>query len=137
MLMVSASDVRSSFQSGFLERQAPRDFNALSVLGRVPFLFPSCDDAVEHPGCRLASTVRPGVLNEGQGDMLASNDLVEVDIEGALPLLVSLLFCRTSPLKRSDYLMFRAGQRAETCSVGQPVSNLHLHLTSPMHQRLR
>ena len=82
--MVSASDVRSSFLLGFLERQAPRDFNALSVLGRVPLLFPRCDDAVEHSRYRLSSTVRPGVLNEGQGDMLASNDLVEVDIEEAL-----------------------------------------------------
>ena len=84
MLMVSASDVRSSFLLGFLERQAPRDFNALSVLGRVPLLFPRCDDAFQHPGYRLSSTVRPGLLNEGQGDMLAPNDLVEVDIEEAL-----------------------------------------------------
>ena len=82
--MVSASDVRSSFLSGFLERQAPRDFNALPVLGRVPLLFPRCDDAVEHSRCRLSSTVRPGVLIEGQDDMLAHNDLVEVDIEEAL-----------------------------------------------------
>ena len=89
--MVSASDARSSFLLGFLERQAPRYFNALSVLGRVPLLFPRCDDAFEQSRYRLSSTVRPGVLNEGQGDMLASNDLVEVDIEGALPLLVSLL----------------------------------------------
>ena len=84
MLMVSASDVRSSFLLGFLERQAPRDFNALSVLGRVPLLFPRCDDAVEHSRYRLSNTVRPGVLNEGQDDMLAPNDLVEVDIEEAL-----------------------------------------------------
>ena len=84
MLMVSASDVRSSFLLAFLERQAPRDFNALSVLGRGPLLLPRCDDAVEHSRYRLSSTVRPGVLNEGQDDMLASNDLVEVDIEEAL-----------------------------------------------------
>ena len=82
--MVSASDVRSSFLLGFLERQAPRDFNALSVLGRVPLLFPRCDDAVEHSRCRLSSAVPPGALNEGQDDMLAHNDLVEVDIEEAL-----------------------------------------------------
>ena len=82
--MVSASDVRSSFLLGFLERQAPRDFNALSVLGRVPLLFPRCDDAFEHSGYKLSSTVRPGVLNEGQNDMIASSDLVEVDIEEAL-----------------------------------------------------
>ena len=82
--MVSASDVRSSFLLGFLERQAPRDFNALSVLGRVPLLFPRWDDAFDNSGCRLPSAVRPGVLNEGQDDMLASNDLVEVDIEEAL-----------------------------------------------------
>ena len=82
--MVSASDVRSSFLLGFLERQAPRDFNALSVLGRVPLLYPRRDDAVEHSRCRLSSTVRPGVLNEGQDDMLAPNDLVEFDIEEAL-----------------------------------------------------
>ena len=82
--MVSASDVRSSFLLGFLERQAPRDFNALSVLGRVPFLFPRCDDAFEHSRYRLSNTVRPGVLNESQDDMIAPNDLVEVDIEEAL-----------------------------------------------------
>ena len=82
--MVSASDVRSSFLLGFLERQAPRDFNALSVLGRVPLLFPKCDDAVEHSRYRLSSTVRPGVLNEGQDDMLARKHLVEVDIDEAL-----------------------------------------------------
>ena len=82
--MVSASDVRSSFLLGFLARQAPRDFNALSVLGRVPLLSPRCDDAVEHSRYRLSSAVRPGVLNEGQDDRLAPNDLVEVDIEEAL-----------------------------------------------------
>ena len=82
--MVSASDVRGSFLWGFLERQAPRDFNALSVLGRVPLLFPRCDDAVEHSRYRLSSTVRPGVLNESQDDGLAPNGLVEVDIEEAL-----------------------------------------------------
>ena len=84
MIMVSASDVRNSFLLGFLERQAPRDFNALSVLGRVPLLFPRCDDAVEHSRDRLSSTVCPGVLNDGQDDMLAPNGLVEVDIEEAL-----------------------------------------------------
>ena len=90
--MVSASDVRSSFLFGFLERQAPRDFNALSVLGRVPLLFPRCDDAVEHSRYRLSSTLRPGILNEGEDDMLAPTDLVEVDIEGApLSFLLSLL----------------------------------------------
>ena len=82
--MVSASEVRSSRLLGFLERQAPRDFNALSVLGRVPLSFPRCDDAFEHSRYRLSSTVRLGVLNAGQDDMLASNDLVEVDIEEAL-----------------------------------------------------
>ena len=82
--MVSANDVRSSVLLGSLERQAARDFNALSVLGRVPLLFPRCDDAVEHSRCRLSSTVRPGVLNEGQDDMIAPNDLVDVDIEEAL-----------------------------------------------------
>ena len=82
--MVSASDVRSSFLLGFLERQAPRAFHALPVLARVPLLLPRCDDAVEHSRYRLFNTVRPGVLNEGQDDMLAHNDLVEVDIEEAL-----------------------------------------------------
>ena len=48
MLMVSASDVRGSFLLGFLERQAPRDFNALSVLGRVPLFFARCDDGIKH-----------------------------------------------------------------------------------------
>ena len=41
-------------------------------------------DAFEHSRYTLSSTVRPGVLNAGQDDMLASYDLVEVDIEEAL-----------------------------------------------------